>query len=176
MNEQHRILWRRIAQGCVCRVAALAVFRWLCPLLLMPAATDDPLTWLRRRCLVGDESDDLGPGSCASQIDLHLCAAERHEVSMPLNKSRHSQLTVQLDHRRFLADVAFDDLITSHGDDAVTSNRKCFGTRVLLVERDDRPVAQDKVGCFPGRRTSQAHGRKDGNHGCQNPFHHLSPQ
>ena len=76
------------------------------PLLLMPAAPDNPLSRPGVRDRPRDRLDDLVPARRAHQVEVHLVLADAGEVPVALDETRHREPGVQLDHFRRRSDIA----------------------------------------------------------------------
>ena len=99
VREQHGVLGARGGERRVHRVAFDRGPRRRRPLLLMPAATADPLTGGRRTRRRRDRGDDLVPAPRRGEVEHGQRVAEAHEVTMALDEAGNDQPAAELDER-----------------------------------------------------------------------------
>src|SRR5262249_30977199 len=96
------------AEGGMGGVAGDVRGRFLLPLLLVPAAAEDPFAGGRLADGGGDLRDDVVPGLRRAQVEHALRLAEGDEVAVALDEARDGQAALQADDASVLADELAD--------------------------------------------------------------------
>ena len=87
VRQHHRVVRRHLAQRIVERKALDVRLRHAAPLLLVPAAPENPLAGLRLLRRGRDHRDDLVPVLDVHQVERHLRLAEAHEVAVAFDQA-----------------------------------------------------------------------------------------
>ena len=90
------------------------------PLLLVPTATQDPLSWSRILNRRFYQSDDLVPGGRRREIQLHARTAETEEMPVALDKARNRHRTFEVDDLGSRSDQAPYLSVRAHCEDLLT--------------------------------------------------------
>ena len=140
--EKHRIVRRYLAERVVNRKALDVGLGHRRPLLLMPAASANPLARFRVGGGVGHQRHDLAPARRRHQVDHHARLTEAHEVAVAFDEARHGREPTQIDDLSGGADEWLHVGGGAHGHDAITAHRQRphFGQR--RIHRDDLAVAR----------------------------------
>jgi hypothetical protein len=83
------------------------------------------------------------PGLCLRQVKDQFGLAQRREMTVSLNKSRHGEPACQVDHPRLFADQLTDFRITSQGDYSPVSCRERTHSWLIAIECNDIPAAEN---------------------------------
>src|SRR5690606_12173149 len=96
------------AEAVMCRHAFYGAFGYGVPLLLMPAAPQDPRTRLGLGRCRTDHSHDVVPGTRLCKIEHHLRLPETHNMSVPFDEAGPGELAFEVDDLRLRANVGVD--------------------------------------------------------------------
>ena len=121
------------------------------PLLLVPAATVDPLAGLGGLDPFGDHRHDPVPGLRVHQLQAQLRRPDAGEVPVTLDETRDHELPLDVDHLGLRTDEFLDLRAAANGDDPAASNRDRLGVRCSLLDGHDLAVRQDEIGGVDGR-------------------------
>ena len=115
------------------------------PLLLVPAASDDPLA----RLGASSRRPRPSPRSASQLVAVHqvqteLRLADAGEMAVPLDESGDDELPLQIDHLRRRADVALDLGAAAERDDAVAAHRHSFCLRHASSTVTIRPLVSTR--------------------------------
>ena len=169
VGEVDRVVWRDRVERRACREPFDIRFRPRRPLLLVPAAPDDPLPGLRLLDRLGDHRDDLAPARRLHQLQVQLCLADAVEVAVALDEARDDELPLRVDHLRRGADVALDVVAGAERLDAIAADGDRLHLGHPVLHRHDLRVGDDEVGRLRGRllrrhRRARSDGRQGGEH------------
>ena len=78
------------------------------PVVLVPAAADDPLARLGLRGAAAHQFGDLLLALGADEIELELAAADGLQVAVALDEARHHELAFEIDDARLRPGQALD--------------------------------------------------------------------
>src|SRR5204863_5129967 len=110
------------------------------PLLLVPAAPQDPGAGLRLLGRRGYHGHDLVPRPGAAEVQVHLGLAKAQEMSVPFDEARDSQMAAQIDHLRPRAGLLRDLPVRPEGGNPSGSDGNCLSLRARRIESDDLAV------------------------------------
>ena len=161
VGEPHRIVRRHAAQRVVQRKAFDVGRRDFRPLLLVPAAAEDPLAGPRGLRRFRHHADDVVPVLRGGELQVARRFADAGEVHVRIDEPGRGERALQVDHAGVRADVRLNVLIGTEGDDRVAADRHRLRLRPRIVDGDDRPAAQHEVGRRDGGRRLQR-GRRRG--------------
>ncbi len=146
VGQQHRVGRRRQAQLGVQRQAA---DRWVGrrrPLLLVPAASDDPLAGLGRGRRLGDHRHDRGPVRRLPQVELHLRPAQGQEVAVGLDQPGHRHRAGEVEDLGLGSDQGAHLVLGADRDDQVAPRGERLRLWLEAVHGDDRAPEHHEVG------------------------------
>ena len=146
VGQHHRVVGGDLGEPVMQGHAIDVRHRRMFPLLLMPAATEDPLAGLEIPRFRFDHGDDLVPGRHAVQIEDHLGATETEKVPVPLDKARNGQPPVEFDHFRIGADVGIYLCVRAGRDDLVATHRDRLRDREFIVNDGNPATAEHQIG------------------------------
>jgi hypothetical protein len=146
MREHDRVVRRHDVERNVSRKSFNVRLRFRGPFVLMPAAPDNPLSWLCGLYRVGHHLHDLIPARRARQIEAELAFADSQEVSVSLDEAGNRELAVEIDHLRRRCDVLPYVGSRSDEDDSVPARRKRLRLRHDVVDRDNAAVLKHQIG------------------------------
>ncbi len=155
VREEHRVVRRRLAQQLVGRETLHRAGRHAVPLLLVPPASENPLTGLRLLRRVRHHRDDLVPVARLHQLEVELGRPDAHEVRVALGERRHREPALEVDDFRLLADVGLD---LGHRADRLhlaVAHRDGCGRRLRRVDGRDMTVRQDEIGRLDARSAAR---------------------
>src|SRR5262245_33316248 len=119
--DEHRIIGRDGIDPFLCGKTGSRLT--LCPVLLVPVSAEDPLTFGRFLCLVGDAADELILAARIVKLYLVELHPTRDEVNMRIVESGQQQLTPGIDHSRLRAPPGIDLCAPSDSHNAITNDR-----------------------------------------------------
>ena len=120
------------------------------PLLLVPAATKDPLPGLGLGDRRLDQGHDFIEISNTVEIELHPCPAETEKVGVALDQARYCKRTAKVDDLGIRSDEAINLAISSDRNQLSAAGGKggCLG--LTGVHGDDPPTHEHQIGRFLG--------------------------
>ena len=168
VREQDGILRAHRRERGVDRIALDRGLRRTIPLLLVPAATADPLAGSCRASRLGHRGHDLVPAARRGEVENRQRVAEAHEVTVPFDEAGHGEPALELDDARRgpiqraisasdpttaisaprIAIACASGRASSSGDDLAAAQHEiggCRGARALSVS-DQRDRAGDRDG------------------------------
>jgi len=165
VSEQHGVVGRDGAQRVVQRHAIDIGLGRLAPLLLVPAAPQDPLARLGRFRRLGHHRHDVVPRLGLREVEAQLRHSKTHEVTVPLDEPGDQQAPVEFDDLCRLADQRGYLFVASDRDDLVAAHRDGRGDASGVVDCRDLAAAQHEIGLFRGNawgsRESARHHRTE---------------
>src|SRR5580704_12384636 len=99
------------------------------PLLLMPAAADDPIAGLRFFHRGRYHGDDLIPALRVAQVEIHFHLSDTGEVTMAFDEPRNRQMTVEIDHLRGWLHLRGDLFVGARRHNSPARDRDCLDLR-----------------------------------------------
>ena len=142
MLQQHGVVRGRLAERVVIRKALDVRRRGRRPLLLVPAAPEDPVARPRGLRRVGDLGHDLREARGVHQVDHHLRLTEPEEVPVPFDEPWNRGLSREIDHLSRRPNQRRNLRVGADGGDAVAAHRQGLGPGLAFVHGDDVAATQ----------------------------------
>ncbi len=144
VRQHHGICRRHMAERGFGWKSLHARRRWRLPLLLMPAATVDPLAWLRGLSGGLDHCQNVVPRLRRREFEHELRLADAGEVPVSFDEPRDDELPSRVDDLGSSAHVALDLVLVANRNDPIAGDGD--GTRVgqTRLHRHDFSVHHDE--------------------------------
>ena len=136
VRQPHRVVRRDAAEGFVQRKAFDVGRRRRRPLLLMPAAAQDPLARPRAFRGIANHADDVVPvlgGPAASGFSRGF--ANAGEMRVRVDEAGYGERALQIDDARRRADQSLDLRVRSDRDDRCRRSRRWLRRRAACRQR-----------------------------------------
>ena len=144
--EVHRMIGHRAGQRLVRRPAGVA------PVVLVPAAADDPLAARRRAGALDDTGDHLVVRGGAGEIHVPQRHAEPGDMGVRVGHPRDHRAALQVDDLRVRTGQCAGAKTITGEDDASAAHGERIHDRTRAIGRVDAAVGDDDVGGGGRRR------------------------
>jgi hypothetical protein len=150
VDEQHRIVRGDGRERTVVRIAIAIGLRGDDPLLLMPAAADQPVAGRGALRGGGHQGDNLVPSTGRCEVHVHAQAAQCEKVAVPFDEAGEGGPAAEFNHPRPRADQRGDVGVRADRDDVASLGGERLDDAVVVVAGEHGPTAEDQIGRLGG--------------------------